>query len=147
MLDLPQRWKVKVTRGETGMRIGELAHLTGTTTKTLRFYEGIGLLPPPQRSPNGYRDYDEDAVRRLDFIRRGRTAGLTLGQVREVLDIRDAGTAPCHHVVQLLDARLDDLDRQIVDLQALRQTVAQLRRQASQGDPADCQAEDICRYL
>jgi MerR family Zn(II)-responsive transcriptional regulator of zntA len=118
MLDLPQRWKVKVVRGETGMRIGELADLTGTTTKALRFYEDIGLLPRPQRSANGYRHYDEGAVRRLNFIRQGRSAGLTLAQVREVLDIRDAGTAPCRHVAQLLDARLDDLDRQIADLQA-----------------------------
>ena len=47
------------------MRIGELAAATGTTTKTLRFYEDSGLLPPPERTTNGYRDYGPDAVSRL----------------------------------------------------------------------------------
>ena len=57
------------------MRIGELAAATGTTTKTLRFYEDSGLLPPAERAANGYRDYGQDAVNRLDFIHRGRPPG------------------------------------------------------------------------
>ena len=91
------------------MRIGELAVASGTTTKTLRFYEEAGLLPAPERTANGYRDYTPAALARLDFVRRGRTAGLTLAQIREILDIRDAGVAPCQHVQDLLDARLGDL--------------------------------------
>ena len=129
------------------MRIGELAEATGTTTKTLRFYEDSGLLPPPERTVNGYRDYDQNAIARLDFIRRGRAAGLTLAQVREVLDIRDAGTAPCHHVKELLDIRLTALDQQITDLQALRTNVAHLRDGAAQANPSECQSKDVCRYL
>ncbi|MBO1768678.1 MULTISPECIES: heavy metal-responsive transcriptional regulator [Agrococcus] len=129
------------------MRIGELAEATGTTTKTLRFYEDSGLLPPPERTVSGYRDYDQDAIARLDFIRRGRATGLTLAQVREVLDIRDAGTAPCHHVKELLDIRLTALDQQIADLQALRTNVAHLRDDAAQANPSECQSKDVCRYL
>lgn len=129
------------------MRIGELAEATGTTTKTLRFYEDSGLLPPPERTVSGYRDYGQDATARLDFIRRGRAAGLTLAQVREVLDIRDAGTAPCHHVKELLDIRLTALDQQIADLQALRTNVAHLRDDAAQANPSKCQSRDVCRYL
>ncbi len=129
------------------MRIGELAAVTGTTTKTLRFYEDSGLLPPAERTGGGYRDYGDDAVSRLDFIRRGRAAGLTLAQIREVLRIRDAGAAPCAHVYALLDDRLADLDQQIADLQALRETVAQLREEAAHPNPAACAAEDVCRYL
>ncbi|WP_347753681.1 heavy metal-responsive transcriptional regulator [Agrococcus sp. ProA11] len=129
------------------MRIGELAEATGTTTKTLRFYEDSGLLPPPERTVSGYRDYDQEAIARLDFIRRGRAAGLTLAQVREVLDIRDAGTAPCHHVKELLDIRLTALDQQIADLQALRTNVAHLRDDAAQANPSECQSKDVCRYL
>lgn len=129
------------------MRIGALAAATGTTTKTLRFYGDSGLLPPARRAPNGYRDYDDDAVDRLDFIRRGRAAGLTLKQVREVIAIRDTGTAPCARVQDLLDARLADLDRQIADLIALRGSVAQLRADANHADPADCHAAEVCRYL
>lgn len=129
------------------MRIGELAKDTGTTTKTLRFYENSGLLPPAARTSSGYRDYDQDAVTRLDFIRRGRAAGLTLAQIRQVLDIRDSGQAPCRHVQELLDQRVAELDRQIADLQSLRVSVTQLRGAAKTADPARCQPDQICDYL
>jgi DNA-binding transcriptional MerR regulator len=129
------------------VRIGELAEATGTTTKTLRFYEASGLLPPADRTPSGYRDYAADSVARLDFIRRGRTAGLTLAQIREVLAVRDSGHAPCRHVQDLLRTRLADLDRQIADLLALRDSVDQLHAAAGTADPDTCQAEQVCRYL
>ena len=112
------------------MRIGELAATAGTTTKTLRFYEKSGLLPPAERAANGYRDYGPAALSRLDFIRRGRAAGLTLAQIREVIDIREGGDAPCNHVHQLLTARLADIDRQIADLQVLRATLVRQRDHA-----------------
>jgi DNA-binding transcriptional MerR regulator len=129
------------------MRIGELAAATGTTAKTLRFYESKGLLPSANRTPSGYRDYTDDALDRLDFIRRGRTAGLTLSQIREVIDIRATGAAPCGHVRELLDTRLAELDRQIADLRALREAVARLHDDATHADPADCHEEEVCRYL
>lgn len=129
------------------MWIGELAEASGTTTKTLRFYEEVGLLPAPERTASGYRDYAPEALARLDFIRRGRVAGLTLVQIREVLEIRDAGVAPCQQVQNLLQSRLGDLDRQIADLQALRDTVAHLSDGAARIEPTDCDATTVCRYL
>ena len=114
------------------MLIGELAQTSGTTTKTLRFYEDVGLLPTPHRSANGYRYYDNptDTFARIDFIRRGQTAGLTLAQIRQVLEIRDHGTPLCRHVVDLLDERLAGLDQQLADLHNLRDTVSELRYRA-----------------
>jgi len=129
------------------VRIGELAAATSTTTKTLRFYEASGLLAPTARTTSGYRDYTQDAVARLDFIRRGRAAGLTLAQIREILAVRDAGHAPCSHVQDLLAARLTGLDRQIADLRALRDTVAQLHDAATTADPDTCRPDQVCRYL
>ncbi len=129
------------------MLIGELAKASGTTTKTLRFYEDAGLLPAAERTPGGYRDYSPDVLPRLDFIRRGRAAGLSLAQIRDVLEVRDAGSAPCHHVRQLLDRRLSEVDRQIADLQALRDTVAELRDAAVTVDPAHCDPVTVCRYV
>lgn len=129
------------------MRIGELAQATGTTAKTLRFYEDAGLLSPAGRTAGGYREFTPNAVDRLDFIRRGRAAGLTLAQIREVIEIRDAGAIPCRHVKELLGSRLADLDRQIAALQTLRETVAQLHDDASTADPSACSAQDVCRYL
>jgi MerR family Zn(II)-responsive transcriptional regulator of zntA len=137
----------KVNRERDAMRIGELATATGTTTKTLRFYEESGLLPYTDRAPNGYRDYGPEALARLDFIRRGRAAGLTRAQIREVIDIRDAGDAPCLHVYQLLTARLSDVNRQIADLKALRAALIQRRDHAETADPSSCAAETVCRYV
>lgn len=129
------------------MRIGDLAATAGIAPHTLRFYERSGLLPPPDRTSGGYRDYHEGAVTRLDFIRRGRAAGLGLAQIRDVLRIRDAGATPCGHVEQLLEQRLDDLDRQLADLYALRGTVAGLRDAIAHSDPHTCRPEDVCRFL
>ena len=129
------------------MRIGELAAASGTTTKTLRFYEECGLFPRTGRAANGYRDYGPEALGRLDFIRRGRAAGLTLAQIRDVIDIRDAGDAPCHHVYQLITARLADIDRQIADLDVLRAALIHRRDQAGEADPSTCPADTVCRYV
>ena len=129
------------------MRIGEVAEVAGTTTKTLRFYEDQGLLPRAERTPTGYRDYTTDAVARVEFIHRGQAAGLTLAQIRQILHIRDDGRAPCEHVHTLLDARLADLDEQISQLSELRDTITRLRDQAAHAEPDTCTADRVCRYL
>jgi len=120
------------------MRIGELARRTGTTTKTLRFYEDAGLLPEPDRLPSGYRDYPADSLDRVGFIRDAQAAGFTLRQIGQVLDIQDGGHPTCQHVAQLIAQRLDEVQQRIADL---RQTQAHLRELASRVDavdPADC---------
>ena len=129
------------------MRIGELATTAGITTKTLRFYEKTGLLPPPERAANGYRDYGPTVLSRLDFIRRGRAAGLTLAQIRDVIEIRDSGEAPCDHVYQLLTERLADVDRHIADLQGLRAILVRKRDDAESADPSTCAPDTVCRYV
>jgi MerR family Zn(II)-responsive transcriptional regulator of zntA len=63
------------------------------------------------------------------------------------IQLRDAGATPCSHVLAFLDSRLGQLQEQIADLEALRQTAAQLRDEATDGDPSDCHPEQICRYL
>jgi DNA-binding transcriptional MerR regulator len=129
------------------MRIGELAEASGTTTKTLRFYEDQGLLPAAARTPSGYRDYTPDILGRLDFIHRGQAAGLTLAQIKQILGIRDGGTPPCGHVSDLLAERLGDLDAQIAQLVDLRRTIAELRDNASVAEPDTCPPDQVCRYL
>lgn len=129
------------------MRIGELAAATGTTTKTLRFYEQMGLLAAPLRTPSGYRDYAPESVRRLGFVKRAQAAGMTLAQIRQVLEIRDAGQPPCQHVTDLLDQRLEEVDAQLVELRTLRDTIAALRERARHADERDCPVEEVCRYV
>ncbi len=129
------------------MRIGAAAQAAGMTSKALRFYEEHGLLPAAKRTATGYRDYTGETINRLNFIRRGRAAGLALAQIREILLLRDAGRAPCTHVTGILAGRLADLDAQIAELVALRATVAQYHAVAAAADPDACDAEQICSYL
>lgn len=126
------------------MRIGELAAMTGTTTKTLRFYEQQGLLPEPARTPAGYRDYPPEMADRIGFIRAAQASGLTLAQIAGILAVRDAGSAPCGHVVQLVDRRLDDIETALAHLRTARYELRALRDRARQLDPIDCAAEDVC---
>jgi DNA-binding transcriptional MerR regulator len=118
--------------------IGELARDSGTTAKTLRFYEGQGLLPEPARTPSGYRDYGPDAVGRVVFIRDAQAAGFTLRQIGQILGIRDGGQPPCEHVGQLIDQRLDQVAQRIAELEQTRAHLHELARRTRELDPADC---------
>lgn len=129
------------------MRIGELAEAAGTTAKTLRFYEEQGLLPQTERTASGYRSYTPAAINRIDFVHRGQSAGLTLAQIKQILDIRDRGEAPCEHVRDLLDLRLADIEQQIAQLTDLRDTITPLRDGVADPEPATCSPSQVCRYL
>ncbi|GAC1368849.1 MAG: hypoxia response transcriptional regulator [Pseudarthrobacter sp.] len=129
------------------MRIGEVAKVVGMTPKTLRFYEEQGLLPPARRGTNGYRKYDQDSVDRLDFIARGRAAGLSVNQIRSILAVREPGSAPCAHVRDILADQLTELDARIAELTALRSGVAASYQAVAAGDPAECDQSRICSYL
>ena len=129
------------------MRIGETAEAAGMTAKTLRFYEDRGLLPAAERAANGYRDYGQETLSRLDFIRRARTAGLTLAHIQDILHLRDAGETPCIHVRDLLGDRLSELDTRIAEMTALRTTVASFHDDVAAADPTSCDPGEICSYL
>ena len=129
------------------MRIGELARRAGTTTKTLRFYEQAGLLPEPERTPSGYRDYDKGVLDRLAFVKAAQAAGLSLAEIREVIAVRDDTGPPCQHVVALLDAHAADLDARIAELTALRDDVGRLRERARHLDPEACSPDDVCHVI
>ncbi|MCY0940482.1 MerR family DNA-binding protein [Streptomyces antarcticus] len=129
------------------MRIGALAAATGTTTKTLRFYEQAGLLADPPRTPGGYRDYPAHSKTRVGFIRSAQAAGLSLAEIRDVLAIRDGGQPPCGHVNDLLRQHLADVEHRIAELEATRDMLSELARTASATDSAACTEGDICRIL
>lgn len=129
------------------MRIGELAQRTGTTTKTIRYYEDIGLLPEPARDHNDYRDYTEDVVDRLDFIRDAQATGLTLTEIASILDLRSQGEATCHHVIDLLERHMTALDKHIKTLRQTRRKLADLTDRARGLDPSDCVDPNRCQTI
>jgi len=129
------------------MLIGALADALGVPTQTVRFYERRGLLPRPTRAPNGYRVYDDTAVTRLAFIRSAQAAGLTLAEIGRILALRDDGTAPCTHVGELLESKLDEVrarQRQLAELEAELERLVERGRRL---DPADCGDTEICHIL
>jgi DNA-binding transcriptional MerR regulator len=129
------------------MRIGELAAASGVTAKTVRFYEQTGLLPEPPRTAGGYRDYPPEAAQRLGFIRDARGAGLSLAEIRSVLELRDGGQAPCEHVTDLIGAHLAEIERRMAELVATRTALSALAQRAAETDPETCTTDDICRIL
>lgn len=120
------------------MRIGELATRTTVPAKTIRYWEAEGLMPEPDRTPSGYRDYGGDAVDRVGFIRQSQTAGLTLAQIRLILEVADGGVAPCEHVATAVADRLAEVEARIEELEAIRSHLRRLAARAEQQDPADC---------
>lgn len=129
------------------MQIGELAGRTGVATKTIRYYEDIGVLPIPARSPNGYRNYEESAVERLRFIRDAKATGLTLSEIASVLDLREQGASTCEHVAGLLEHHLQALDEHLRTLQNARAQLAALAARAQTVDPADCTDPHRCQTI
>lgn len=120
------------------MLIGELARRTGTTTKTLRFYEDEGLLPEPDRTRSGYRDYPPQAPGRVIFIRDAQKSGFALRQIGQILDIRDGGEPPCEHVSQLIAQRLDEVTQRMAELKQTHAQLLELARRTERLDPTDC---------
>lgn len=112
-LDLTAVRKPSSTREgqESKVRIGEIATRSGVSAKTIRYYEDIGLLQPPPRTASGYRDYEPTTVDRLAFVRAAQAVGLTLGEIRGIVALRDDGETPCNHVLALLRDRAAELDR------------------------------------
>lgn len=126
------------------LRIGQLADDLGLNPTTIRYYEAIGLLPPPRRSASGYRLYGAADRDRLHFIGKAKAIGLSLDEIGEILALRDGGTAPCDHVRDLLDQRLAAVDAQLRALTGLRQELTLLRADAE--TPADGRAH-VCGII
>jgi DNA-binding transcriptional MerR regulator len=123
----------------TTYTVSQLAAAVGSSADTLRYYEKVGLLPEPRRTPSGYRQYDDDARDRLAFIRGAQRLGLTLADVRDLLAVRDTGDCPCEPAEQHLTKRLAEVDAEITRLEALRDQMQAMLTGIAAGD---CPAPD-----
>ena len=129
------------------MLIGVLADATDVPTKTLRYWEDVGLLTEPDRTDGGYRDYAENTVERVTFIRHAQSTGLTLRQISEVLTIRDDGMVPCAHAAALVNERLADVEARLQELEQTRSALRLLGQRLAELDPADCDPAAICSAM
>jgi MerR family copper efflux transcriptional regulator len=129
------------------MRIGELAARSGLSTKAIRYYEDAGLLWPPPRTPAGYRDYDQEATKRLGFIRAAQSIGLSLGEIREVLAFRDRDEAPCAYVTGLIERHAAELADRIEVLRQLQTDLTNLALQARSHQSPDTDGDCYCHII
>ncbi len=129
------------------MRIGELAERAGTSVKTIRYYDRIGVLRSTERSESGYRLYGDAALDRYRFVRAAQAVGLRLGEIREIIALRDRGETPCGFVVDLIGRRAAELDDRIAELQELRDELRSLVQRARRLDARRCDPRLICHVI
>lgn len=107
-----------------GLFIGELSHRVALSTQTIRYYERLGLLDPPERTESQYRIYSEEAVERLQFIQKAKLYGLSLDEIKQLIEIRVEGVLPCNSLKAMVKKHLDELDCYIQEILAFRQELA-----------------------
>lgn len=108
------------------LSIGQVARQAGVGVETVRFYERQGLLQRPQRGSSGYRQYDECIVAVLRFIRRAKTLGFTLHEIKDLLSLRLDPSVNCTDVRSRADAKVADVEAKIASLQRIRKALVQL---------------------
>ena len=102
------------------LRSAQLARLAGVSPDTLRHYEIKGLLPPPRRSANGYREYPPEACARVRLVRRALALGFTLDELARIVKVRDEGGSPCTVVRALAAEKLGAIEGRLAELQDAR---------------------------
>ena len=122
--------------------IGQLSQRSGVKIETVRYYEKIGLLPPPPRTEGGHRAYTGDHVGRLTFIRRSRELGFSLNAIRQLLELVDGGYG-CGEFREIAKAQLKDIRAKIDDLQRMEETLDCTVAQCEGGNEPHCPVVDV----
>ena len=121
------------------MKIGELAKAAQTQSETIRYYEREGLLPQAARTEANYRVYERSHIERLAFIRQCRLLDMTLGEIRTLLQFKDAPQDNCSEVDALLEAHISHVASRIDELKQLENELKTLREQCAGGQAgAEC---------
>ena len=129
------------------LKIGKVARQTGLTTKTIRYYEMLGLLKASQRTYSGYRIYDQKDVDRLAFIKKAKNLEFSLEDVRETLAIHDVQGSPCIHVMALLDRKVEEVGHLIEDLLDYQRELTALRDESAAKVITNEESESICSIV
>ena len=122
----------------TTMNIGEAAKASGVSAKMIRHYESVGLFPEATRTESGYRQYSENEVSTLRFIRQSRDLGFSIEQIRELLGLWQNRRRSSRHVRALAQAHIEELDAKLKELQAMKATLEHLVHCCHGDDRPDC---------
>jgi len=125
------------------LTIGKVARRVGIRPSAIRYYERQRILQPTVRGANGYRTYSDETVKQLLFVKRAQSLGITLKEIKPLLNLASRGQQPCNHVKQLARSHLQQLDRQIRELQMLRKELRTLLRRRV----ARPHANEICPMI
>lgn len=120
------------------MKIGEVATASGCHLETIRYYERIGLLPPPERTASGYRAYSASDVQRVRFITRGRDLGFSLDEIRSLLRLTPDPDLSCEDVDQLAKHHLGEIRERIDQLKGMAQELELTIQGCAGGRRAGC---------
>src|SRR5260221_7093304 len=131
-----------------GLQIGQMAKLVGVRPETVRFYERDGLLARPERSPAGYRIYDEAALKRLRFIKQAQILGFSLYEIRRILSLRGRGKETCRCVIGMAEASLAETEEKLKELQKFRDALkANLVRWQQSSDQGGRIVAEFCALI
>jgi len=120
------------------LNIGDAARASGVSAKMIRHYESIGLIGAARRTDAGYRVYTDQDVRVLQFVHRGRALGFSLDQIRNLLALwQDKGRASAD-VRALARTHIDELNRKIAEMEAMRRTLEALAASCHGDARSDC---------
>ena len=120
------------------MNIGQAADQSGIPAKTIRYYESIGLIRPAGRTDGNYRDFDDSAVRMLQFLKRARDFGFSIDDCRELLSLYQDRRRSSADVRTIAERRVAEIDRKVRELLALRGALGQLVERCHGDDRPDC---------
>ncbi len=129
------------------MQIGELAEQAGVSVQTVRFYERRKLLPEPPRTHSGYREYGEQELKQLRFIRQAKGLGFTLDEIREIIRSRGRGQCPCTDVIAIAERHLRDVNQQIETLEKFKNELTTAVRQWKRAGKQNVAAGAICTLI
>lgn len=132
---------------EEFLTITALAKRASVSSKALRYWERLGLLPKASRSHSGYRRFPAETITYIGFVKRAKEMGLTLQQMRTVLRLAGKKRSPCVEVENFIEQRLSDLDEQIKSLSKLRESLLAIRQCSSDADCSRDQSKDCCSLL
>lgn len=128
---------------ERSFSIGVLAREAGIKVQTVRYYEEIGLLPPPARTDGNQRRYDGRARSRLNFIRHARELGFPLDAIRDLLALSDRPDHSCEEVDAIARRHLRAVEQRLHRLACLREELTRMVNECAAGSVAQCRIIEV----